>query len=795
MNRIPYKKDLLSLGVLLCLIAVLAFIYIKPESISKSFSDATINIDSIIYSDNYDLQLTTEEKNWLKDNPNISVGIDQNTPPFGSISARGEYSGLTADVLKTIEHRLSISFDIEKNIGLKNTMEMVRSGGLDIVAASIDTKQWKEYVNSTKPYVTKPTVIINDAFNKGYIGSLENLNGKKVTIEEGSFIYNKLQDEYPEIDLMPTENTQLALELVATNIADAYVGNAISASFLIKKFGHQNLSFSGETQYLSNHRIAVQKNNSILFGILDKTLESISLKDLRAMTNHWSNMRVEQNINSNTIIKVIVALLALLLMLLAWSLTLRKSKNELKASQRLTQLEAERDHLTGLGNRRKFFQLLQKRMQEANKTKTPFAILQLDLDRFKEINDNFGHAVGDLLIVEVAKRLSDCLSATDFVTRLSGDEFMIILSGYKNKDEVEECAKRIRTSLSHVYFLQENEIYTSASMGITSYPCDAKNSKELFNNVDQAMFHSKKTGKDRYTFFTQSMKNDIILRNNTIKDLRTAIKEEQFELVYQPIIDLGSNKVSKAEALIRWNHPTRGLVPPDLFIPLAEETGLIIDIGEWVFKTAVAETVKIKKALNSEFQMSINTSPLQYGKKGIKISNWFSHIITSGLSGNNIALELTESVLMESSDSIRNKLYNLRDLDVKISIDDFGTGYSSLSYLQKFDIDYLKIDRSFIQNLSSGRESDDVVLVQAIIIMAHKLGCKVIAEGIEDETQRAILAKEGCDFGQGYHFSKPLSSKQFLSFLENWEESDPTNDHIIPFEKSHTNEVSKNRAV
>jgi len=795
MKILPHKKDLPSCVILLALIAILAFIYVKPEFISSSLSNVDDNIERIIYDDSYELKLSNEEKTWLKNNPRIKLGIDRAFPPFGSITSDNEYIGFSADFMRIIEHRINITFDINKTATWNETIKMAKSGELDIVAALVNTKSRQEYLEFTKPYISNPTVIISDAINKGYIGSLDNLKGKKVAIEKGSYAYEELNRKYPNIELVAVKNTNLALSLVASNVAEAYVGNAITASFLIKKFGYQNLSFSGETEYSSNHSIGVRKGNKVLLGIFQKTLDSISLESRKAITNHWFGMEVKQSISSDTIVKITAAFFSLLIILLAWSFSLRKTKNELKYSQKLIELEAEQDHLTGLGNRRKFYQLLKKEITRSEKTGNSFSIFQLDLDSFKEINDNFGHSVGDLLIIEAAKRICNCISDSNKVTRLSGDEFILIISDFTNKNDIEGYAKKIKTSLSNTFYLEENEIHTSVSIGITSYPHDATSSEQLVNNVDQAMFHSKKMGKNRFSYFTSSMKNEIILRNSTLKDLRVAIKEDQFELNYQPIVDLATNKITKAEALIRWNHPTRGLVPPDQFIPLAEETGLIIEIGEWVFKKSVEETVKIREILGADFQMSINTSPLQYGRNGMNVSDWFSHIITSGLSGKNIALEITESVLMESNDSIKNKLYNLRDLDVQISIDDFGTGYSSLSYLKKFEIDFLKIDRSFVQNLSEN--SDDLVLIQAIIIMAHKLGCKVIAEGIEDETQRAILANEGCDFGQGYYFSKPLASDEFMKLLKHWEANkvNDTNDNsvqIIPFNKLNADGLSKN---
>ena len=779
MKIVPHKKDWPSLLFLLVLIAMLAFIYIKPQSITSSLNSSVSNINNIIYNNSYKLDLNDEEKIWLKSNSTLKIGIDRAFPPFGFVNENNEYVGFSADLMRVVEHRLNIDLVMDTSATWNETMQMAKSGELDLVSGLVNTELRQQFLNFTKPYISNPTVIINDAIHKGYIGSLDELKNKKVAIEKGSFAYDELSEKYPQIKLVPVKNTSLALSLVASEVADAYVGNAVTASHLIKKYGYQNLSFSGETGYSSNHSIGVNKNNHVLHNIVSKTLDSISEKNLKSLKNHWFGMEVEQRISSDTIVKIAAAFFSLLLILLAWSFSLRKTKNELKLSQKLIQMEAEQDHLTGLGNRRKFYDLLEEEIKNSEQTGGSFSLFQIDFDNFKEINDNFGHSVGDLLIIEAAKRISNTLSTNDKLTRLSGDEFMLIISNSQTKNKIERYAKAIKTSMSNTFYLEENEIYTSVSIGITSYPFDATTSEQLVNNADQAMFNSKKLGKNRFSYFTSSMKSEIILRNNTITDLRVAIKEEQFTLNYQPIIDLATNKITKAEALIRWQHPTRGLISPDEFIPLAEETGLINEIGEWVFKKAVAETVTIKKILGTDFQMSINTSPLQYGKNGMNVSDWFSHIITSGLSGENIALEITENVLMESNDSIKNKLYNLRDLNVKISIDDFGTGYSSLSYLKKFEIDFLKIDRSFVKNLRE--DSDDLILIQTIIIMAHKLGCKVIAEGIEDDTQRAILKKEGCDYGQGYHFSKPLNSFDFMELLKHWDKD--SGRQVIPFSK------------
>jgi EAL domain-containing protein (putative c-di-GMP-specific phosphodiesterase class I) len=281
------------------------------------------------------------------------------------------------------------------------------------------------------------------------------------------------------------------------------------------------------------------------------------------------------------------------------------------------------------------------------------------------------------------------------------------------------------------------------------------------------MYFAKKKGRNCYSYFNKTMQEEAQYKTSLTRDLKKAIRKQQFTLHYQPIIELATNKINKAEALIRWNHPERGLVSPVEFIPLAEEVGVINEIGDWTFKEAIDHTADIQSLFKNDFKMTINTSPLQYRKNGMNVSSWFDYLHSHGLSGDNIIVEITEGVLMEATESVIQRLFQLRDLNVGVAIDDFGTGYSSLSYLKKFDIDYLKIDRSFVQNLAV--DSDDLVLIQAIIVMAHQLGIKVVAEGIETRTQKELLVAAGCDFGQGFYFSKPVDANSFIELLQHWE--------------------------
>jgi diguanylate cyclase (GGDEF)-like protein/PAS domain S-box-containing protein len=421
--------------------------------------------------------------------------------------------------------------------------------------------------------------------------------------------------------------------------------------------------------------------------------------------------------------------------------------------------QANFDPLTGLPNRSLFRERMGGEIKKAQRTKSRFAVLFIDLDRFKEVNDTLGHEIGDELLKQAAQRLLACVRSTDTVARLGGDEFTVILEDLDSVESPERVVKQLVEQLSLPFTLQHEQVYVSASIGVTLYPDDAQTLTQLLKNADQAMYAAKNSGRNCYSFFTPSMQANLIARAAMMHDLRSALGKQEFKLVYQPIVELTSGKVYKAEALIRWQHPERGLVSPAVFVPLAEDSGLINDIGDWVFHTAAQQVAMWRQSLHPEFQISINKSPIQFLDVNHQPADWILHLHNTGLPGQAIVVEITEGLLLEASEKTAEHLLVFRDAGVQVAIDDFGTGYSALSYLNKFDIDYLKIDQSFVRNLNA--ESSDFVLCEAIIVMAHKLGLKVIAEGVETDMQRDLLASINCDFGQGYLFARPMSAEDF----------------------------------
>ena len=434
-----------------------------------------------------------------------------------------------------------------------------------------------------------------------------------------------------------------------------------------------------------------------------------------------------------------------------------------KKADDLVVKQANHDSLTGLPNRRMLYDRLEHEIKRCERNQKFLAVLFIDLDRFKEVNDFYGHDVGDELLKEAAQRISKIVRDTDTVSRLGGDEFTIILSSIDENFCVGSIAQEIIVELSKPFSCKGKKAYVSASIGITIYPDDAKSTSSLLKNADRAMYRAKASGRGRYCYFTPSMQEEAQKRQSMIRDLRRAVEQNEFEMYYQPIVDLHSNRVIKAEGLIRWNHKTKGVINPIEFIPLAEETTLIVPIGHWVFKEAISQAKQFQTSFGDDFQISINVSPIQF-RELIDYQDWLTHLKELDFPAENCVIEITEGLLVDATSDTANQLIAFSEAGIQVALDDFGTGYSSLAYIKKFDIDYIKIDRTFVKNMMEDKQ--DVALCEAMIEMAHKLNLKVVAEGIETIEQQQLLKKMGCDFGQGYLYSPPVPFDSFQKLID-----------------------------
>lgn len=953
--------------------------------------------------------LTSDEIAWLELHPVLKLGIDPKFAPYEWIDSEGVYIGIAADFFHLLEQRLGVSFvPIADKTSWNAVLNAAREGEYDLISCLVKTDERNVYLAFSEPYLSSTAVIVSQ--QGPYVGTLDKLKGKTVAIHKGHFTDELLRRDYPDINIINTVDMGSALHLVSEGQADAFVGDATAASYVMKKEAILNLNFSGHTDYKSDYRIGVYRENTLLTGIIQKALDDISESERNQILDHWSQLEFPQSIALHKIVKISVVITLILLFFIYWNYRLHRSEAAYRLSEQrfknlvetsdgmvwevdyhtndiiymsenavrilgypidswlqpgfwpehihpddrnravnyatqeaaamrdylfeyrfltvngdtvwirdmvrvisekgkprwlrglmlditdqkkaellmqesesrfrelieslpaiavqgydeerrviywndasemlygysredvqgrrleeliipphmregvvelhrawldegvpipAAELELQRkdgsmapvfsshvmltaadnsqnmycidvnlieqkqaraeltqmahyDPLTLLPNRRTFTDRLQQVMKSSKREGEQVAVMMIDLDRFKEVNDTLGHDYGDLLLKEAAIRLTSCIRESDTVARLGGDEFLVILGHIDDVVVIERIAKKILKQLSDPYELNDNLAFVSASIGITLYPGDAKSLEMLMKNADQAMYAAKAEGRNRFHYFTPEMEAAAQQRRQMLNELREAITLQQFEVYYQPIIDLSSGKVVKAEALLRWNHPN-GQVPPLEFIPLAEETGLIVDIGNWVFAEVVRQVSVWKANFNTDLQVSINTSPAQYLDESFCKPDWFGNIMGNGLANGlnpaNLCIEITESLLMEAGSSITDKLLQFRDHGIEVSLDDFGTGYSSLSYLKQFDIDYLKIDQSFVSNLSPA--SQDLVLCEAIIVMAHKLGIRVIAEGVETELQRQLLTAIECDYCQGYLFDRPLPAQAF----------------------------------
>ncbi|MEM5528048.1 EAL domain-containing protein [Gammaproteobacteria bacterium AS21] len=949
-----------------------------------------------------ELNLSAAENAWLNNKTQLTLGIDRNFSPYEWVNKRGEYSGISADYIHILEQRLEIPIvPVTNKESWSQVLQAARDGEFDFMSCLVKTKEREEYLLFSQSYVSSSAVIISEQAS-GYIGTLDKLENKTVAIPKGHFTDERLRKDYPLINIINTASMKDALSLVAKGQADAFVGDATAASFVMKKEALLNLSFSGHTDYKSDFSLGVYHKNPLLLSILNKALASISESERNSIFDHWRGLKITQGIPLEKIVIGLIVILILFLSFLYWNYRLRQSeeahklseqrfknlvaatdgivweadaltgnftyisdncvrilgyshqdwlspnfwashihpedrdasiafrqnhsenlsvheleyrfindKNEVvwvkdmissitenkktslhrglmlditahkqaeflikqseyrfrelieslptiavqgyneklevtywnkastalygysreevrgkrlqdliipahireellqkhqnwldngvaipsseielqhkdgstvpiysshamlrtdtngkelfcidislaeqkKAYAELTHM-AHYDSLTQLPNRRTFNTRLDEAMKEARLSNSKIAVMMIDLDHFKEVNDTLGHAYGDLLLQESAKRLLTCVRKIDTVARLGGDEFLLIIENVIDISTTERIANNILAQLSQPFLLNESPSYISASIGIVLYPNDAEDQDELLKNADQAMYVAKNKGRNRFYYFTPEMELLAQKRWRMLNDLRDSIKLNQLQMYYQPIIDLSDGKVIKAEALIRWNHPD-GQIPPLDFIPLAEESGLIIDVGNWVFSEV------IKQSAQWQLQVCVNASPLQFQDSYLCSDEFFDSILDTGMGQRSLCIEITESLLMEQEGDVLEKLLTLRDKGIEVSLDDFGTGYSSLAYLKQFDIDYLKIDKSFVKNLAP--KSQDKVLCEAIIVMAHTLGIKVIAEGIETEQQHQLLQDMGCDFAQGYFYDKPQPAAVFKS--------------------------------
>ena len=423
---------------------------------------------------------------------------------------------------------------------------------------------------------------------------------------------------------------------------------------------------------------------------------------------------------------------------------------------------AQHDSLTNLPNRVSFSERLTEAIAMAHRYQRKLAVLYLDVDRFKNINDSFGFEIGDRLLQSIATRLHDCVRSSDTVSRAGGDEFVVLLSGVKRTRDAADMAEKVLLMLSTPHRIEQHDLHFTVSIGIATYPDDGMEAEVLERNADFAMYHAKESGRNNYQFFKPDMNLRALERQSLENGLRHAVERQELVLYYQPKVSLESNAIIGVEALVRWHHPQRGLVPPAQFIPVAEERGFIVPIGRWVLREACSQGRAWHDARLKPIRVAVNISAMELRDKEF-VAEVRSTLTETGFDPTCVELELTETFLLQDSKSTTAVLHALKDLGVELALDDFGTGFSSLSHLKRFPIDVLKIDQSFVRDIVT--DADDASIVSAVISMGKSLQMRVVAEGVETREQLAFLQQQRCPEGQGYYFSRPVAAAEFTQLF------------------------------
>lgn len=850
---------------------------------------STNHLEGFVYGQTKPSKLifTSAEKSWLLAHPLIRVGVDRDFAPYEWIDAKGNYVGLSADYIALVEQRLGVKFNIVKDKSWAEILEMAQRGELDMISNVNKTPERERYLIFTEAYLNTPAIIISDN-NNGFIGTLNRLDGKQVTLEKGYFMQELLKHDHPEIRLVPAENIHDALNMVSSGKADAYIGDAASANYAIKREGMLNLGFSGDTHYQSHHRMAATKANPELAILLDKALADIPEAEKETIQNRWMSLKYEGGVKTKTVLLYAMAALLLLVIIVAWNMRLRReiskrkqveeaqrmaasvfantqegilitdaqcniidinpafssitgySRDEvlgkkpsllksglhdvhfyeamwqainqqgywrgevwnrkkgseiyaewvtisavtdqqdkithyigtssdisqLKEHERKLELIAHYDPLTGVPNRILLADRMHLAFAQTKRDGHLMAVGYLDLDGFKPVNDKLGHEAGDQLLIEIAQRIRNALRDGDTVARLGGDEFVFLLLGLERVEDCEITLHRLLAVISEPVILRNQAVSVSASIGISIFPADNTDPDTLLRHADQAMYQAKQQGKNCFHIYNLELDRQLHAHREALIRIEQALENEEFELFFQPKVDMQQGVVLGAEALIRWRHPERGLVMPGDFLPLLDKHELVTKLDAWVIDKALQRMADWQNQ-GLQLQISVNITARSLQTEDFVLQLYYAFERYPTAKPINFELEILETQALSDLTLTSQVIKDCQALGVQFALDDFGTGYSSLSYLRHLSVETLKIDQTFVRDMLA--DEDDLAIVHGVIGLAESFQRHVIAEGVESIEHGIALLHMGCSYAQGYGIAKPMPASDLAAWVKAWE--------------------------
>jgi len=720
------------------------------------------------------IRITEEERRYLNEKHVIRYCYPPDLKPF-SFMKEGKLAGIAEEYIRLFERSLGVSMEAVPSKSMRESIEKTIKGECDLHLAMIHSKQFSDQIDFTIPYI-EDSIVLATKSDEVFIPDIQKLENKKVGVLEKSSLYYGLKELYPSIEFVQFGTVREGLDALNRGEIFGYTSSMVILSYLIQHEYPAQLRISGKFNRPFSWSLGIHKGESILLTLMNRLVKSIEPDESQRIFSRWVAVKYEKGVDYVLIWKIAVGSILLFSALLLWNRRLIRHRRELEKHKAEINYIAYHDTLTGLPNRVALNGMIKEAIETARQNNTIFAIFFIDLDRFKIINDTLGHQVGDQMIKIVSKRIKRILREHDKIARIGGDEFVVVIEKITNTEESALIAEKILKTINQIIAIDSYDLRTTASIGIAHYPEDGNDIGTLIKNADSAMYLAKEEGKNNYQYYTHALSEEIRYRMEIEHDLKNAIEKEEFSLEYQPQYDLHTKKIIGAEALLRWKHAKYDMISPAKFIPIAEDSGFILQLNNWVFKEACKNFQEWKAQGICLKHISINISGTQFNQENI-VAKFQTMIKEIGIKAKEVELEITEHYIMEDILKSQSIFEQLRKIGFKIAIDDFGTGYSSMSYLKKLPIDTIKIDKSFIDEIPYNMS--DIAITKAILTLAKSLRYSVIAEGIESSAQEQFLLDQGCDIGQGYLFSKPLSNEAFIRFVKTHHSIESSSETIL----------------